>query len=112
MHRERVPDDLVGEVVQEARSGRNRAARLADMLRVERSVSWADTESDLHLVRVPVLLLWGSNDRYFPVRLIDRFIARLPTVEHHVLADCGHLRTTTAPSKPTRCCLPLLRQDS
>jgi hypothetical protein len=64
VRRERVPDDLIGEVVGELRSGRNRAARLADMLRVERSVRWADTEADLHLVRALVLLLWGSKDRY------------------------------------------------
>jgi pimeloyl-ACP methyl ester carboxylesterase len=112
VHRERVPDDLIGEVVQELRSGRNRTARLRDMLRVERSVSWADTEVDLQLVRVPVLLLWGSKDRYFPVRLIDRFVARLPTVEHHVLPDCGHLLHDDCPEQTYALLSPFLQQDS
>jgi pimeloyl-ACP methyl ester carboxylesterase len=39
VHRERISDDLIGEVVGELRSGRNRAARRTDMLRVERSVT-------------------------------------------------------------------------
>jgi pimeloyl-ACP methyl ester carboxylesterase len=35
-------------------------------------------------------LLWGTDDRYFPVRLIDRFTARLPNVDTHVLPHGGH----------------------
>jgi pimeloyl-ACP methyl ester carboxylesterase len=112
VHRERIPDDLIGEVVSEQRSGPNRAARLADVLRVERSISWADAEADLHLVRAPALLLWGSNDRYFPVRLIDRFIARLPTVEHHVLPDCGHLLHDDCPEQTYSLLSAFLRQDT
>ena len=109
VHRERISDDLIGEVVGELRSGRNRAARRTDMLRVERSVSWVDTESDLHLVRAPMLLLWGSKDRYFPVRLIDRFITRLPTVEHHVLPDCGHLLHDDCPEQTYALLSPFLQ---
>ena len=109
VHRERISDDLIGEVVGELRSGRNRAARRTDMLRVERSVSWVDTESDLPLVRAPMLLLWGSKDRYFPVRLIDRFITRLPTVEHHVLPDCGHLLHDDCPEQTYALLSPFLQ---
>jgi len=112
VRRERIPDDLIGQVVQELRSGRNRAARRTDMLRVERSVSWADTEADLHLVRAPVLLLWGSKDRYFPVRRIDRFITRLPTVEHHVLPDCGHLVHDDCPEQTYALLSSFLQHDT
>jgi pimeloyl-ACP methyl ester carboxylesterase len=79
VHRERISDDLIGEVVGELRSGRNRAARRTDMLRVERSVSWVDTESDLPLVRAPMLLLWGQQGPLFPGA------AHRPV--HHPLAD-------------------------
>lgn len=82
------------------------------MLRVERSVSWAGTESDLHLVCASVLLLWGSKDRYFPVRLIDRFITRLPTVEHHVMPDCGRLLHDDCPEQTYSLLFPFLQQDS
>jgi pimeloyl-ACP methyl ester carboxylesterase len=83
------PETLISDVVHEMRSGSDRAARWTDLLRVERSVSWADTERDLHLVHASALLLWGK-DRYLPSRLIDRFATRPSTVEHHVLPDCGH----------------------
>jgi pimeloyl-ACP methyl ester carboxylesterase len=38
VRRERIPNDLISNVVREMKSGHNRATRLRDMLRVERSV--------------------------------------------------------------------------
>ena len=57
-------------------------------------------------------MLWGSKDRYFPVRLIDRFITRLPTVEHHVLADCGHLLHDDCPEQTYALLSAFLQQDT
>jgi pimeloyl-ACP methyl ester carboxylesterase len=93
------------------RSGSDRAARLTDLLRVERSVSWADTERDLHLVRAPTLLLWGGKDRYLPSRLVDRFTTRLPTVEHHVLSDCGHSMHDDCPEQTYALLSPFLQES-
>jgi pimeloyl-ACP methyl ester carboxylesterase len=89
-HRDRIPYHRLDDLFRTMRSSNNPMARLRDMLRVERSVNWAETERDLHLVEVPVLLLWGDRDRFFPVRLIERFTARLPHVESHVVAGGGH----------------------
>jgi 4,5:9,10-diseco-3-hydroxy-5,9,17-trioxoandrosta-1(10),2-diene-4-oate hydrolase len=89
-HRDRVPEHRVGDFVRMLRSSHHRAVRLSQMLRVERSIRWTDTEQDLPLVTVPVLLLWGSEDKFFPVRLIERFVARLPTVDAHVVGGGGH----------------------
>ena len=111
VHRERIPEQFVRQVVHEMRSGPDRAARLTDMLRVERSVSWAETEANLHLVRAPVLLLWGHDDRYFPVRLVDRFVTRLPTAEHHVLPDCGHSLADDCPEQTHALLSGFLQQD-
>lgn len=112
VHRERIPEQLVGRVVHEMRSRPNRAARYRDMLRVERSVSWAETEADLHLVRAPVLLLWGNQDRYFPGRLIDRFVTRLPKAEHHVLSDCGHSLPDDCPEQTYVLLSEFLQRDT
>lgn len=112
VHRERIPEQLIGRVVHEMKSRPDRAARLRDMLRVERSVSWAKTEADLHLVRAPVLLLWGNQDRYFPVRLIDRFVSRLPAVEHHVLSDCGHSLPDDCPEQTYALLCTFLHRDT
>jgi 4,5:9,10-diseco-3-hydroxy-5,9,17-trioxoandrosta-1(10),2-diene-4-oate hydrolase len=112
VHRERIPEQLVVQVVREMRSRPNRLARLRDMLRVERSVSWGETEADLHLVRAPVLLLWGDQDRYFPVRLINRFVTRLPKAEHHVLSDCGHSLPDDCPEQTYVLLYAFLQRDT
>lgn len=88
--RNRIPHQRIREYVRMMRQSQDRAARSADLLHVERSVRWADTERDLPTVDIPVLLLWGSEDRYFPVRLIDRFTTRLPRVQPHVITGAGH----------------------
>ncbi|MEU7832937.1 alpha/beta hydrolase [Nonomuraea sp. NPDC049129] len=84
-HRDRVPEDRIDDLVRTMRS-----SRLDDVLRVERSVSWAATERDLHLVRAPVLLLWGDRDRYFPASLARRFVTRLPQAEVRTVPGGGH----------------------
>jgi pimeloyl-ACP methyl ester carboxylesterase len=107
-HRDRVPYHRLDDLVRTMRSSHNRAARLRDMLRVERSVTWADTERDLHLADVPVLLLWGDQDRYLPARLIERFTARLPQVDAHVLAGGGHSLHDDCPDQTYALLLPFL----
>ena len=79
-------DALLREAARQMRTG---AAR-RDLLRVERAVNWSATERDLPRVRCPTLILWGDRDRYLPARLLPRFTGRLPDVEAHVLAGCGH----------------------
>jgi pimeloyl-ACP methyl ester carboxylesterase len=108
-HRDRVPEGLIREQARLARSPKpDRSAGPRQMLRVERSVRWADTERDLHLVTAPVLLLWGSEDRILPARLIDRFTARLPDVEPHVLRGCGHALHDDCPEQTYDWLLPFL----
>lgn len=54
----------------------------------------------------------AEKDRYSPVRLVDRFIARLPTVEHHVLPDFGHLLHDDCPEQAYSLLSPFLQQDT
>lgn len=107
-HQDRIPEDLIRDAVRAMRSPRDRAARLRQMLRVERSVRWTQTERDLHLVTAPVLLLWGSEDRYFPAHLIDRFTTRLPAAEAHVLHGCGHSLHDDCPEQTYALLTPFL----
>jgi pimeloyl-ACP methyl ester carboxylesterase len=83
---DRIPHHLIADA---ARLMRTEPLR-RDMLRVERTVDWAQTERDLYLVTCPTLILWGELDRYFPVRLLDRFLERLPAAEAHVVGGAGH----------------------
>lgn len=86
----RVPLDRVDAFLRMTRAEPDRAARRRDTLMVERSVDWAETEAHLSAVRMPVLVLWGSADRYFAVSLLPRLVSALPAAEWHVLPGGGH----------------------
>ncbi|GAB2682530.1 alpha/beta fold hydrolase [Kribbella swartbergensis] len=91
VHADRLPSEhLLRAAADALRSGPDAARLRRDMLRVERAVRWTDTERDLGRVACPVLILWGEQDRYFPIRLLDRFTRRLPQVEVRVVPDAGH----------------------
>lgn len=110
-HWERIPYDRADDVLRAMRSPGKRLARLRDMLRVERSVRWADTERDLHLVQAPTLILWGDQDRYFPVNLVDRFTARLPSIATHIVPGGGHSLHDDCPEETYEFLLPFLTSD-
>jgi hypothetical protein len=57
---DRAPEDRVDDFLRTMRLPRNRRGPAQDMLRVERSVRWMDTERDLHL-DVPVQVLWAAK---------------------------------------------------
>ncbi|MBB5781815.1 alpha/beta fold hydrolase [Nonomuraea jabiensis] len=99
-HRERVPKDRLDDYVHMMKSSRLRATLLADMLRMERSVRWSDTEQDLRLVNMPVLLLWGSEDRVLPA-----------SVEEHVVSGGGHSLHDDCPEETYALLLPFLGAD-
>lgn len=75
-HPHRMPNEnLIREGAREMRSD---PGLRRDLLRVEQTVRWADTERELDRVSCPTLILWGDRDRYFPVRLITRFTSTCP----------------------------------
>ncbi|MDB5597497.1 MAG: alpha/beta hydrolase [Hyphomicrobiales bacterium] len=48
----------------------------------------------LHLVALPTQIIWGAEDRIFPVGLMAAFESRLTHSTTHVLTSCGHLPHT------------------
>jgi pimeloyl-ACP methyl ester carboxylesterase len=46
---------------------------------------------DAHLIRQPVLLLWGENDREVPLRNGESLQQEIPQSRLIVFRDCGHL---------------------
>jgi pimeloyl-ACP methyl ester carboxylesterase len=107
VHHDRIPFVLARRVAAEMRARQNRST----ILRVERSVRWTATERDLHLVKAPVLLLWGEQDRYLPAGLLPRFTARLNRIEAHVLSGCGHSLHDDCPDETYRWLIPFLEAD-
>lgn len=104
VHPERIPSHLVSSAVRALDRPEQRAA----MLKVERSVRWPETERDLPRVHVPVLLIWGQQDRYLPVGNIGRFTSQLPLVEAHILRDAGHSVHDDSPEETYAVLTPFL----
>jgi haloalkane dehalogenase len=58
---------------------------------------------------VPVLIVWGGQDRFARVELAHRFHAELPASELKVLDDAGHFVWEDAPEPATRALVEFLQ---
>ncbi|MEX0730741.1 MAG: alpha/beta fold hydrolase [Aquisalimonadaceae bacterium] len=45
----------------------------------------------LQRIDIPVLILWGDNDRLIPSVYAEHLSGLLPNARYRILADCGHL---------------------
>ncbi|HNP60620.1 MAG TPA: alpha/beta fold hydrolase [Nitrospirales bacterium] len=59
----------------------------------------------------PVLLLWGDQDRVFPLDVGERVKDQLPHVEWHVIPEAGHLAQWEAPTMVNQFILSFLERD-
>jgi pimeloyl-ACP methyl ester carboxylesterase len=53
----------------------------------------------LEQVRVPVLLVWGENDRMVPSRGSRRILEALPETTYELIEDCGHCPQIEEPDR-------------
>jgi pimeloyl-ACP methyl ester carboxylesterase len=60
------------------------------VVRLARAAKRHNIEGGLGEIRVPVLLVWGADDRITPPEVGARFLPLLPQAELHFLARCGH----------------------
>ncbi len=51
----------------------------------------------LHRIRVPTLIIWGEDDRLFPLEHAKAFQAAISGASLSVLSDCGHVPPLDAP---------------
>ncbi len=63
-----------------------------------------------HLQRIlaPTLLLWGEQDRVFPVPIAEYFAAHLPQAHLELLPHCGHMLPFEQPDEFARRCTEFL----
>lgn len=63
---------------------------------IRRAISRVGQEDQAYIlprlgeVRVPVLVMWGEQDRLFPVGQLDGFDDAFPEIEVHIFPDVGH----------------------
>jgi pimeloyl-ACP methyl ester carboxylesterase len=48
-------------------------------------------EDLLPKLRMPVLIVWGAEDRIFPLHQAEKMHSLIPQSQLDVVADCGHL---------------------
>ncbi len=76
------------------RVGRDTAVKQAKSLATRRSV-----EDHAAALKMPVLAIWGEDDKVAPIEKGKAFVERIPHAEWHPLAECGHLPTLEKPTE-------------
>jgi len=65
-------------------------------------------QDHLDHVQQPTLLLWGDQDRWFPVSHGERLCDRLPNAQLQVLPNCGHAASAHCPAAVSHAVLAFL----
>jgi pimeloyl-ACP methyl ester carboxylesterase len=73
--------------IMEIVADRARAVRLIKMARSARDEK---VEDALHEIRIPTLLIWGTEDRLTPPAVARRFKERMFNAELELIPACGH----------------------
>ena len=50
-----------------------------------------DLEKWLHRIKIPTLILWGNEDKVFPVEYASAFKNLIPHAQIEILEHCGHV---------------------
>ena len=58
-------------------------------------------DSDLAQIRTKTLVIWGDNDRFFPLTHATRAATIIPDAQLEVVQNCGHLTAVDAPEELT-----------
>ena len=58
-------------------------------------------DEDLASIQAKTLLIWGSNDRFFPLSHARRAESLIPNARLEVIPNCGHLTAVDAPVQLT-----------
>ena len=58
-------------------------------------------DAELARIQAKTLLIWGNNDRFFPLSHARRAATRIPKARLEVIPNCGHLTAVDAPVQLT-----------
>ncbi|TAE37808.1 MAG: alpha/beta hydrolase [Sphingobacteriales bacterium] len=78
--------ELVDEVYQTV-NDRNKVIRI---LAMAKSAIRHNMSKDLHHIKIPVMLIWGKNDKITPPEVAEEFESLLPDAELAWINHCGH----------------------
>ncbi|HEU5018826.1 MAG TPA: alpha/beta fold hydrolase, partial [Pseudolabrys sp.] len=78
---------------------------------IEASVTM-DVRSDLGAIKVPTLVVVGSEDRLTTVRMAQELATEIPGAELSVIDDAGHLVNIEKPAEFNAAVIDFLRRHS
>ena len=80
-------------------------------IEVLKSFDVADVQAlgDIHRrIEVPVRLVWGAQDKYFPIQWAREMVSTFPNAELVTIADAGLLAHEERPEEVAKALLPIL----
>jgi len=84
------PATATKELVDEVFATVNDRHRVIRILAMAKSAIRHNMSKDVHKIRIPVLLVWGRNDKITPPEVAEEFNRLLPDSELHWIDQCGH----------------------
>ena len=88
--------------VEEIRAVLSDRRRIAALVRMAASAKRDNLRELLHEIRMPVLLVWGTNDNITPPSVAHEFKERLPLAELEFIDQCGHAPSLEKPHEFNR----------
>lgn len=71
-----------------------------------------NVESSLHLIKCPVLIIWGKEDIVTPSFVGEKFNALIPHSELYILDECGHAPMMEKPDQFNELLLDFLKRHA
>ncbi len=84
------PKTATKDLVDEVFATVNDRHRVIRILAMAKSAIRHNMSKDVHKIHIPVLLVWGRNDKITPPEVAEEFNRLLPDSELHWIDQCGH----------------------
>lgn len=109
-HPSAITDELV-EILTQPAQDKGSAQAFANILRAMTSAKFGPSvKTILPQLQVPLLLIWGKQDRMIPPGLAQRFVQLNPQVQLIELADAGHCAHDECPEEVNQIILDWLKE--
>ncbi len=104
------PKTATKELVDEVYATVNDRHRVIRILAMAKSAIRHNMSKDLHKITIPVLLIWGRNDKITPPDVAEEFNNLLPHSELHWVENCGHAPMMERPDEFNRILMEFLEK--
>lgn len=102
------PDTATKELVDEVFETTKSIPKCLRIVAIAKSAQRHNISSELHLIKVPTLLIWGLNDTITPPMVAHEFNKRIPNSKLRFLDECCHAPMMEHPEKFNRILLEYL----